>query len=407
MSKTIIDYLSFTGSPILLLRLRDMAKHQMRFKTQEEIIGDGSGLSERIQIDSFYMGLGQHLAGKTFFDVDSRQTYLDVVNDALDDAELTLSDAETFNQCYAELIQDIGMDMLDCLCHGEITEFLDLLNNDITNYGNVWTVQNKGAGWSGYTNSAKLLCNGVQAGLVAWGAKNFGYYVSFSGVGCSALNMTKLHKALKQMPSTKITRVDIALDDMEGNITVDEMKDRYMDGEFITKGKPPKYGYFEGGELVQQGDKKKYGMVPTLGRSFYVGRRETGKLCRTYEKGKQLKSDKYPNWVRIEMEIHNKARVIPLDVLIDSDAYFVGAYPALLKIFPTVIETKLVTITKRKAKAIYNNAIDTLAFQYGKMINFMRLVSNSDTEIIDRLTRGLSPTDIPERFNIPIVTGST
>lgn len=407
MNKTIIDYLSFTGSPALLMRLRDMAKHQMRFKTQDEIVGDKSGVAEQIQIDSFYEGLGQHLAGQTMFDFHSRQAYLDVVNDALKDAELTLSHAETFNQCYAELIQDIGIDMLDCLCHGEIVAFLELLNDEITTYGNVWTVETKGGGWSGYMNSAKLLCNGVQAGLIAWGAKNFGYYVSFSGVGCSALNMVQLHKALKQMPETKITRVDIALDDMEGNVTVDEMKDRYMDGEFITKGTPPKYGYFEGGELVQQGSKKKFGMIPTLGRSFYVGRRETGKLCRTYEKGKQLKSKEYPDWVRIEMEIHNKARVIPLDVLLDSDAYFVGAYPALLNIFPTVIATKLVTITKRKAKSMYNNAVETLAFQYGKMINFMRLVSDNDTEIINRLTRGLSPTDIPERFNIPVVSGST
>lgn len=41
------------------------------------------------------------------------------------------------------------------------------------------------------------------------------------------------------------------------------------------------------------------------GRTFYVGRRENGKLLRVYEKGKQLGAENSP-WVRIELELHNK-----------------------------------------------------------------------------------------------------
>ncbi|MBF4296449.1 replication protein, partial [Vibrio anguillarum] len=107
-------------------------------------------------------------------------------------------------------------------------------------------------------------------------------------------------------------------------------------GEFITRGAPPGYSYFESGSLVTRDESKKYGVVPDKGRTLYVGQRQNGKLFRGYEKGKQMKSIEYPDWVRLEVQIGNKSRVIPLDILIDSDAYFTGAYPALVSVLENV-----------------------------------------------------------------------
>jgi DNA relaxase NicK len=47
-----------------------------------------------------------------------------------------------------------------------------------------------------------------------------------------------------------------------------------------------------------------------------VGKRKNGKLLRVYEKGKQLGDESSP-WVRWELELHNRDRVIPWEVLLE------------------------------------------------------------------------------------------
>ena len=60
------------------------------------------------------------------------------------------------------------------------------------------------------------------------------------------------------------------------------------------------------------------------GWSLWLG----GRLLRIYEKGKQL-GDPLSPWVRWELELHNKDRTIPLDVLIRPGHYLAGGYPCL------------------------------------------------------------------------------
>lgn len=67
---------------------------------------------------------------------------------------------------------------------------------------------------------------------------------------------------------------------------------------------------------------------PHEGRTFYVGTRDSGKLCRVYEKGRQL-GDRNSKWVRIEVELHSTNREIPLEILLGCGDYLAGAYPAL------------------------------------------------------------------------------
>ena len=86
----------------------------------------------------------------------------------------------------------------------------------------------------------------------------------------------------------------------------------WRSGAFTLAGRPPKgrlIDDFEGGG----------------GRTFYVGSREGGKLCRVYEKGKQL-GDPESKWVRAEVELHAKDRVIPWDAITDPVKYLAGAY---------------------------------------------------------------------------------
>lgn len=404
MNKTLIDYVSFSGSPELLERCKDMAKHRFEFSQGPNTFQSQNTAAitqrEQAQISYFAENLASVLGCVESEDFANRDLYFSALDRELVNADIQIAEDKNFDECYQSLIANIGIDMLDVLCHGEIESFLDVLNNEITFYGNTWTIERRG-GFSGYRYSAKLLCNGTQAGLVAWGAQNFGYYVSFSGSGCSAIDMTVLHKALQQMPGAKLTRVDVALDDLEGETTVPYLREQYEDGAFITRGAPPKYCYIESGALVPKEDQKKYGVTPSGGRTFYVGNRQNGKLFRGYEKGKQMQSEEYPNWVRLEIQLGNKSRVIPFDILIDSDPYFAGAYPALASVLDSV-EPKRISISRVIAHASLDRYLETARKQYGKFINFMNLIYQDSDYVIKSLTQGLDTLDIPDRLNLPV-----
>lgn len=389
---------------MLLMRCKEMAKQRFalnyapnQFHSQNDV---AVASRERCQISYFAENLASVLGCVEREDYANADFYFQALERELAKSDIHIASDKSFNDCYQELILNIGIDMLDVLCHGEIESFLELLNDEITIDGNVWTIERRG-GFSGYRYSAKLLCNGTQAGLVAWGAENFGYYVSFSGTGCAAIKLDVLHKALQQMPDVRLTRVDVAFDDLQGSITVPYLREQYQNGEFITRGAPPSYGYFETGSLVTNQDTKRYGMVATGGRTLYVGNRQNGKLFRGYEKGKQLKSAEYPNWVRLEVQLGNKSRVIPLDILIDSDPYFTGAYPALASVLEDV-EPKIIPISRVIANASFDRFVDHAKKQYGKFVNLLNMVYDSPNQVVEVLTRGLTDTDIPDRLNYPV-----
>ena len=213
--------------------------------------------------------------------------------------------------------------------------------------------------------------------------------------------MEALHKALKQMVGTKLTRVDLALDDLQGNVSIDEIKQKYIDGEFITRGTPPSWGEFWGGKGMSKEDRKKCGLVPDSGHTFYVGARENGKVFRAYDKAAQMKCEEYPNWNRFEVQIGNRYRVIPLDILIEPDPYFAGAYPALASLIDDVEPIRIST-TKIQFMTSFENAVKHARVQYGKLVNAMRQLYDDDAHILETLTKGLELTDIPDRINFPV-----
>ena len=51
-------------------------------------------------------------------------------------------------------------------------------------------------------------------------------------------------------------------------------------------------------------------------------------LLRIYKKGKQMGDPTSP-WDRAEVELHNKGRVVPWEVVASPGQYLAGAYPAL------------------------------------------------------------------------------
>jgi phage replication initiation protein len=347
-----------------------------------------------------------------------------MMSDSLSEDEFIIEGGD-FHDSYSDLIASYGVQWLDSLCCSEIESFTYLLNSHLSGhpspvgpfYGR-WTVQVRNGGMFGYTHSANILCDGQSAGLAAWGAANHGCLISFSGVGCAALDMDALHKVLCKLPGFKLTRVDVALDDFTGSaFDVEKARDWAQDGKF-TKRRPPSYCYIESGHLTPselvKAIGRKYGFDASKGKSFYVGSRGSGLMSRFYEKGKQMESVEFPNWQRAEVELRNVDRVIPLDVLINPDPIFAGAYPCLADLLQAVVPVAVKTIKGavwsefsqawiEKIKASRYTVVKNAAIQCGRVLNYLSISEGLDSnEIISMLTGHLNPDDIPARLSIPI-----
>lgn len=203
--------------------------------------------------------------------------------------------------------------------------------------------------------------------------------VYLSGEGCAKVpDWGRVAKRLEEL-GARITRVDIAFDDHVGVHDVELCHCLYDAGEFTSQGRPPKASKVDD-------------LGSNDGKTFYVGNRKNGKLLRCYEKGKQLGDPNSP-WVRWEVEIHAKDRVIPFDVLTSPVQYLAGSYPALSFISEIVITIKTAKI---KLGIQYNKLKNICRTQYGKLLNFAHLQIGLTPE--QTFYELLNPKGFPERL---------
>ncbi|XPF94281.1 replication initiation factor domain-containing protein [Colwellia sp. RE-S-Sl-9] len=320
--------------------------------------------------------------------------------------ELEVDTSKKYGDRLNNLLENIGVNMLDTLCCGESERFVCLLNKVFSKNNYMWTIKNNPSGRFNYTYSANIFAEGEQAGVICWGGKNLGCYVSFMGTGCEAIDFQRLYQEIQHIPEIKITRIDLAYDDFSGTRSIKSAKRLAEQGAFNCGGRPSSYMYVESGHLckaMKQTYKRQFAFVPDKGRTLYVGSRESGKLLRVYEKGIQM-GDPKDKWVRWELELHSSQRVIPLETMIKPSEFLAGAYPALhflneeQSVIKTVVKKALMTVEK----IIENQVVSTR-----KAINMMRhLCDMSDSEIVDKFLVGiknpLSKEAFPKRLLIPI-----
>jgi phage replication initiation protein len=183
----------------------------------------------------------------------------------------------------------------------------------------------------------------------------------------------------EQQPKYKLTRVDLAVDCLDGEFTVEDARDWYVGGEFNAGGRNPRH------EL--RGD----WLDPKYGRTLTVGRRENGKMLRCYEKGRQL-GEAASKWTRFEVELRNIDRDIPLDVILDPDTYFAGAYRCLQRLLD-VAATRIAT-DKANGDISLGRLVEFARIAYGQVVTVLR----------GRLTMGqvldeISRPGIPKRLH--------
>ena len=203
-----------------------------------------------------------------------------------------------------------------------------------------------------------------------WGHVGFGgsrqnntILVSLSGAGCLAAREgweARLYTFLTTYAKRPvITRIDLAHDDFEGRVTVDQLDQMHTDGFFTNAYTVP--------DCQHAGNWK---FPNGKGRTLYVGTRKSGKMFRGYEKGKE-QGDATSPWVRLECELGNKSMLIPFDVLLDPSAYFMGAYPKAFAHLSLTVQPQRMEIKRRKAEIDVDASVAMVNRQVGKYIGVL------------------------------------
>lgn len=215
-------------------------------------------------------------------------------------------------------------------------------------------------GWQGYTTRVDL----GGRGLLGYGGEHQRgtVHLELNAHGCSRIRDWEAVRVWCEAYGVKITRVDLAHDDFTGHTVSVQQARKWLDeGRFTTGGRPPF------ARLVDD-------LGTDRGKTLYIGQRQNGKLCRVYEKGKQLGDPSSP-WCRVEVEYRAKSRVIPSDVLVSAGSYLAGAYPCLADL--SEHQDKITTL-KKTAEISYARMVDGLRRQYGPALNVMLRVEGGD-----------------------------
>lgn len=232
-----------------------------------------------------------------------------------------------------------------------------------------------GGGWNGYKTRYNLSNgNDVSLGLIAAGGKQQRgtVHVELNAHACALVKDFHAFAAWGESIQAKITRIDLAHDDLEGSsVNIEIAKVWFEQGLFTSTGRSPK------GRLYDD-------MGTGEGKTLYIGKREHGKMLRIYEKGKQL-GDKSSQWVRVELELRNKNRFIPWGVLSSPGKYLAGSYRCLH--FLSIIQEKIRTI-KKAAKISFARSVEHARLMVGKLVNVMMIVAGGDAfQVIGELKR--------------------
>lgn len=233
--------------------------------------------------------------------------------------------------------------------------------------------QSTGKGWNGYTHRVNIGEN-AEYGLIAYGGeKQRGtFHVELNATACAHISAWHSVQQWGESIGAKITRVDLAHDDMEAkNVSIEIARAWYEAGEFTSNGRPPD------AHLIDD-------MGSGKGKTLYIGARTNGKLLRVYEKGRQLGDPSSP-WVRVELELHNKKTFIPWGILTTPATYLAGGYPCLA--YLSAEQDKIRTITK-SVEITIESMIRHLRMTGGKSFNVLRQVhGGDDTALLNTITR--------------------
>jgi phage replication initiation protein len=270
------------------------------------------------------------------------------------------------------------IDWLAFTVHPHESEIHEWVIRELQQLGILGPVEELHGGYAGYAHKAHYQDNKTRLCLIAWGGKSQAatVYVSFPGHGCARIKNWSEVRAWLEKHQATLTRLDLAYDDFQAEkISISQAVEWYLEGGFGAGGRMPSHSVHGDWLLGDQSRK---------GRTLEIGSREGGKLCRIYEKGKQL-GDPDSSWVRVEVEWHNESRHIPYEALTNPGKYLAGAYECLH--FLDQEQCRIQT-QQRAAKVSFDYAMYNGRRLAGKLVNLALEVYQGDyAEVVEQLRR--------------------
>lgn len=236
-------------------------------------------------------------------------------------------------------------------------------------------------GWFGYKERHTITHADYDGdlGLIAHGGENQRGTASIqlNAQACCLINDWQKLKAWCEENVSKITRIDLAHDDITGDtLSIAQSLQWLKDGLFSNNGSREGVTAVKGRLIDDLGSGD--------GKTLYIGQRSSGKLLRIYEKGKQL-GDAASPWVRAEVELKDQDRIIPFDVLVNPSHYLAASYPCLN--YLSAVQHKIKTISKSVSVSL-DAAIHHLRNMGGMLINVMMQKHAGDAfAVINELKR--------------------
>lgn len=225
-------------------------------------------------------------------------------------------------------------------------------------------------GWQCYKHRIDL----GDFGLLGYGGESQRgtLHASLNARSCAQVSDWNAVRVWGETYAATLARVDLAHDDFEAEtVSIPLALQWFRQGGFSSNGRPAT-GHLR--DDLGSGD----------GCTLYVGKRENGKLCRVYEKGKQL-GKRDSSWCRVEVEIRNKGRIIPWRAVTNPGAYLAGAYPCLAYLS---LEQSKIKTTQRAFDMSYEQMRDWVRMAAGHALHTMCDVESGDAcAVLDQVMR--------------------
>lgn len=270
----------------------------------------------------------------------------------------------------------------------------------------------KVGGMPGYPDAYLITVESIQYGLLGTGAAHGRHFVSLSGTACKTLTDELVQIFYEALTITqlvggeavsvfdpRISRIDLCFDSYRREITYDDALAAYHKGEFMR----PQARRNPELKLVSVSSDR------NLGRTMYVGKRDGHVMARIYEKGLEVFA-KLPeelrlmsedrdgdvcgpmpadDWLRLEAEFKrvDKDRPLPLEMMLERDTYFAGAYPffaSALGLADGLRPAGLKSEFSVDLSALMHNARRS----YGSLIHSLTELGFTPAQVVEHLSSG-------------------
>lgn len=282
--------------------------------------------------------------------------------------------------------QKTTVDWLRFRVKDEPRAILEALRPAYGHIGEYLRLQPLERGILGFKQACSISVRDMPIGRMDYGGESQREWVrvDIPGKGCEWLQDWDEIRRIEELESAQLRRLDIALTTWEGQIYHDMVVQAHTAGRFATGGRPP---------VLQQVTSSD----PRAGRTCYIGKRESDKFMRCYEKGFEMASkyaarmpgdilridDKAVEDIyRCEVEFKATGTDIPWEVIERRDQYFAGAYPFCADILPGVEADILMRRPQRDPQIDLMAALDNCRIQFGPTLYTALMAYHGDMTVV-------------------------